>query len=170
MTSIMGAGFSIVFVLDGRRQKVRVRAMRGHPGFWVACRSPGALSDPLTVDVPGLGEALAVFCFEEEARLYMGYGDDGLHPCPVDPSELAALLRGPWSRFDRVTLDPMPGKDAGLMLRLASTRREDLLDHVVRKYGLGWRDGGGSFPRRGRHSLGYTRPDIGLVGGPPASE
>ena len=148
MPSIMGARFSIVFVLDGRRRKVRVRAMRGHPGFWVACRSPDALSDPLTVDVPGLGEALAVFCFEEEARRYMGYGGDGLHPCPVDPSELAALLLGPWSRFDRVTLDPMPGRDAGLMLRLASTRREGLLDHVVRKYGLGWRDGGGPLPEK----------------------
>jgi hypothetical protein len=115
--------------------------MRGLPQFWVACRSPEAPSDALTVSVPGLGEALTVLCFEEEARLYLGYGDHGLRPCPVGPGELMALLLGSWSRFARITLDPMPGRDVGLMLRLASTRREDFLDHLVRKYGLGraWR-------------------------------
>jgi hypothetical protein len=146
--------------------------MRGFPGFWVACRSPEALSDPLTVSVPGLGEALAVFCFEEEARLYMDYEDDGLRPCPVGPGELVDLLLGPWSRFDRITLDPMPGKGTGLMLRLASTHRDDFLDHLVHKYGLGRKSHNGDppTPRRGRHYPGYTRPDTGLVGGPPAPE
>jgi hypothetical protein len=146
--------------------------MRGLPGFWVAYQSPEALSDPLTVSVPGLGEALAVFCFEEEARLYMGYGDDDLRPCPVGTVELVDLLLGPWSRFDRITLDPMPGRGTGLMLRLASTRRDNFLDHVVYKYGLGGRahDGDPPTPRRGRHTSGYMRRDTGLVGGPPAPE
>ena len=146
--------------------------MRRPPGFWVACRSPEALSDPLTVSVPGLGEALAVFCFEEEARLYMGYGDDRLHPHPVGPGELVELLLGPWSRFDRITLDPMPGRGTGLMLRLASTHRHAFLDHLVHKYGQGRGAYGGDPPtlRTGRHSPGYTRPDADLVGGPPAPE
>jgi hypothetical protein len=128
--------------------------------------------DPLTVSVPGLGEALALFCFEEEARLYIGYGDDGLRPCPVGPGELVELLLGPWSRFDRITLDPMPGRDAGLMLRLASTCRNDFLAHVVHKYGLrrGAYGGDSPVPRIGRHNPGYTRPDTGRVGGPPAPE
>jgi hypothetical protein len=149
-----------------------VTAMRGLPGFWVACRSPEALSDPLTVSVPGLGEALAVFCFEEEARLYMGYGDEDLRPCPVGIAELVDLLLGPWSRFDLVTLDPMPGRGTGLMVRLASTYRDNFLHHVVHKYGLGLRahDSDPSTPRRGRHIPGYKRPDAGLVGGPPAPE
>ena len=122
--------------------------MRGLSGFWVACPSPEAPSDPLTVSVPGLGEALAVFCFEEEARLYMGYGNDGLCPCPVGPDELVALLLGSWARFDLITLDPMPGKEVGLMLRLASTRREDFLGHLVRKYGLGQGVTAGHPPRK----------------------
>ena len=117
--------------------------MRGLPGFWVACRSPEALSDPLTVSVPGLGEALAVFCF----------------------------LLGPWSRFDLITLDPMPGKGTGVMLRLASTHRDDFLGHLVHKYGLGAYDGDPPrTSRSGRHNLGHTRPDAGLVGGQPAQE
>jgi hypothetical protein len=167
----MGVRTSSVTVLGGRR-KERVAAMRRLPGFWVACRSSEALSDPLTVSVPGLGEALAVFCFEEEARLYIGYGDDGLRPCPVGTVELVDLLLGPWSRFDLVTLDPMPGRGTGLMLRLASTRRDDFLDYVVHKYGLGRKSHNGDSPtlRRGRHHPEYTRPDTGLVSGPPALE
>jgi hypothetical protein len=146
--------------------------MRRLPGFWVACRSPDVLSDPLTVSVPGLGEALAVFCFEDEARLYMAYGDGGLCPFPVGPGELVELLLGPWSRFDRITLDPMPGRGTGLMLRLASTHRRDFLDHLVRKYGLGRGAYGGDppAPRIGRPNPGYTRPDTDLVGGSPAPE
>jgi hypothetical protein len=145
--------------------------MRRLPRFWVACRSSEAPSDPLTVSVPGLGEALAVFCFEEEARFYIGYGDNGLRPCPVGPGELVELLLGPWSRFDRITLDPMPGKDTGLMLRLASTHRDHFLDHLVHKYCLGrGAYGDPPTPRIERHKPGYTRPDTGLVGGPPAPE
>ena len=146
--------------------------MRGPPKFWVASRSSEALSEPLTISVPGLGEALAVFCFEEEARLYMGYGDDDLRPCPVGPGELVALLLGPWSRFDRITLDPMPGRGTGLMLRLASTHRRDFLDHLVCKYGLGRGSYGGDppTPRTGRYTPGYTRPDTDLVVGPPVPE
>jgi hypothetical protein len=168
----MGVRSSSAIVLGGYRRKERVTAMRRLPGFWVACRSPEVLSNPLTVSVPGLGEALAVFCFEEEARLYMAYGDGGLYPCPVGPGELVALLLGPWARFDRITLDPMPGRDTGLMLRLASTHRHDFLYHLTRKYGLGGGAYGGDppTPRTGRRTLGYTRPDTGLVGGPPSPE
>jgi hypothetical protein len=146
--------------------------MRGLPRFWVACRSPEVLWDPLTVSVPGFGEALAVFCFEEEARLYIGYGDDGLRPCPMGPGELVELLLGPWSRFDRITLDPMPGPGTGLMLRLASTRRRDFLAHLVHKYGLdvGAHGGDPPTPRTRWHTPGYQRPDAGLVGGSPAPE
>ena len=108
--------------------------MRVLPGFWVACRSSEA---PLTVRVTGLGEALAVFCFEEEAALYLGYEHDDLRPLPVGPDELMVLLLGSWSRFDLVTLDPMSGDDAGVMRRLASMHRDDFLDYLVRKHGFG---------------------------------
>ena len=142
--------------------------MRERPGFWVACRSPEACVDPLAVGVPGLGEALALFCFEEEAGLYLDYKNEGLRPWPVGPDELVALLLGSWSRFELVTLDPIPQDDAGIMLRLATMRREDLLDHLVAGHGLWIRDRGTQTAREGGH-LGYARPDRGLVGGPPAS-
>ncbi|HVD44786.1 MAG TPA: hypothetical protein VNB92_05495 [Rubrobacter sp.] len=113
--------------------------MRGLPGFWVACRNPEALSDPLAVSVPGLGEALALFCFEEEAMFYLGYEGDGLCPCPVGPDELTGLLLRSWSRFDLITLDPMPENGAGVMLRLASMRRDDFLNYLASRCGLGQR-------------------------------
>ena len=146
--------------------------MREHPGFWVACREPEARLNPLTVSVPGLGEALAVFCFEEEAMLYLGCGEDGLHPFPVSPDELVVLLLGLWSSFELVTLDPMPENGAGIMRRLASMRRDDFLNYLVSRCGLGQRTCSAA-PQalsRGRVDFGYTRPDPGLVGGSPAPE
>jgi hypothetical protein len=106
--------------------------MEEHPRFWVVGQAHRDGLKPLTVGVPGLGEALAVFGFEEEALLYLGlrYWDD-LHPRPVYSDELVALLLGTWSRFALIALDPMPEDDAGIMLRLASIRREDFLDFLI---------------------------------------
>lgn len=146
--------------------------MRELPGFWVVCRSPEVPSDPLTVSVPGLGEALVVFCFEEEALLYLGYEDGDLRPCPVRSNELMVLLLGAWSRFELVTLDPMPHNDAGFMLRLASMHRDDFLDHLVCKHGLWPRAHADDLrtQREGGSDVEYTSPDPGLVSGPPAPD
>ena len=111
--------------------------MRELPGFWVACRRPEDLTDPLTISVPGFGDALALFCFEDEAELYLGYANDSLRPRPVAPDELVVLLLGYWSCFELITLDPLPGSDAGSMLRLASMRRDDFLRHLMYKQGFG---------------------------------
>lgn len=107
--------------------------MRECQSFWIACQKRGTCLDPLTVDVPGLGESLAVFCFEEEAMLYLGYGDEDLRLKRVGPGELVDLLRGFWARFELITLDPMPEDDAGVMLRLASIHRDDFLNYLLGK-------------------------------------
>ena len=145
--------------------------MRERPAFWVACRDPHALLDPLTLDVPGLGEALAVFCFEEEAALYLGFGDEDLYLRPVGVDELMVLLLGSWSRFEAVTLDPMPQRGAGVMVRLASMHRDDFLDNLLRRRSRGRRACHGS-QQAGREGggLGFTRPDPGVVGGSSAPE
>jgi hypothetical protein len=124
------------------------------------------------VSVPGLGEALAVFCFEEEAELYLRYGDGGLRPLAFDLDGLVALLLGRWSRFDLVTLDPMPQNDAGIMLRLACMGRDAFLDYLMTDGGPGrrMRAHGPHTTRKGGRRFGYTRPDPGLVGGSPARE
>lgn len=146
-------------------------AVREQPVFWMACRKPDALLDPLTLDVPGLGEALAVFCFEEEAALYLGYGDKDLGLRPLGLDELMMLLLGSWSRFESVTLDPMPQRGAGVMLRLASMRRDDFLDYLLYRHGRErWACQGSRRDRIREGNLGYTRPDPGLVGGSSTAE
>lgn len=89
-----------------------------HTGFWVLCEVHESESDPLTAS-PGLGEALAVFGFGEEALLYeLLSGKEGeRRAIPVDTAELSALLSGPWFRFERVTLVPLPGPGLGLVDR-----------------------------------------------------
>jgi hypothetical protein len=107
--------------------------MNGHPRFWVVCREHEDELLPLTVSVPGLGEALAVFGFEDEALLYLAssYGEDDLRARSIASGELLAHLDGCWSRFELITLDPMPQDDTGIMLGLASMHRDDFLDLLL---------------------------------------
>jgi hypothetical protein len=102
---------------------------------WVVCRS--SLGGPLAVSVPDLGEALAVFSFEEEADLYLllngtvgNVARDDPWAWSVSSHALLALLRTQWSHFEWVVLDPMPERDARFMLRLASVRRDDFVDSL----------------------------------------
>lgn len=114
-----------------------MRFARGQPGFWVICRGSSYGPVPLAMYVPNLGEALAVFSFEEEADLYLllsgaigSAARDELRAWPVSSNALLALLYAPWSRFEWVVLDPMPERDAEFMLRLASVRRDDFVDFL----------------------------------------
>jgi hypothetical protein len=129
---IIRVGLSSGAYLEGAWSGI-VERMEVHPRFWVLCREHIDELEPLAVSVPTLGEALAVFGFEEEALLYLSsrYGDGDLHPRPLASDELVALLLGSWSRFELVALDPMPEDDVGIMLRLASIRREDFLDFLL---------------------------------------
>jgi hypothetical protein len=98
-----------------------------HPGFWVLCERYEEISDPLTVFLPDLGEALAVFNFAEEALLYalLSNGGGDRRATLMDVAGLSALLSGPWSRFEWVALDPLP--NPGLLNRPASMDREAFL-------------------------------------------
>ena len=102
----------------------------GSRGFWVVWATRGGRRGPLTVDLPGLGEAVAVFSFEEEASLYLRLrGEEpseagGLRAMRVSGPRLLELLSGRWSGFGSVALDPMPELDAGTLLPLTTTSRE----------------------------------------------
>jgi hypothetical protein len=100
-----------------------------HPEFWVLCEEHEGGSDPLTVVLPGLGEALAVFSFGEEALLYalLSGGRSDRWVTLVNAAELSALLSGPRSRFEQVALDPLPGPSSGFVNRPASMDRDTFL-------------------------------------------
>lgn len=97
----------------------------GSPGFWVACAGPKDLDGPLSIGPSGTDEAVAVFSFEDEARLYLSLegGGDGLRPIRVSSPQLLALLSGGWSGFRSVALDPLPGPNLGALPAVTSRRR-----------------------------------------------
>jgi len=79
--------------------------------------------DVLTIHTEDGAEALAVFDFEEEARVYLdtrfGASREGWEARQTWPGELASVLFGPCSTAKWVALDPTPeaveeGKSAGL--------------------------------------------------------
>lgn len=119
-----------------------VSASEGTHEFWVVCEEPEDLAAPLTVDLPGLGEALAVFGFEEEALLYPGLAStDDLRARRLPAAGLLALLLGRWSRFGSVALDPIPQLDADLTLPLTTMSRARFVRFLASYQG-----GGVGFP------------------------
>ena len=99
---------------------------RMSPGFWVVC--PEHFGGPLAVDLPGLGRAVALFSFEDEALLYLGLrgraGTDGRLARRVSRAGLLTLLSGRWAGYRSVALDPIPELDAGTLLPLTTTSRQ----------------------------------------------
>ena len=79
--------------------------------------------DVLTIRLGGSAEALAVFTFEEQARVFLdsrfGATGEGWEARQTWPGELASVLCGPCSAAKEVALDPLPeavekGESAGL--------------------------------------------------------
>jgi len=100
--------------------------------FWVVC--PEGFRRPLTVDLPDLGRAVALFSFEEEALLYLGLrGEeetDGLRARRVSGAGLLRLLSSRWAGYRSVALDPIPELDAGTLLPLTTTSRERFVRYL----------------------------------------
>ena len=103
-----------------------VTSERVSPGFWVVC--PEDFCRPVAVDLPGLGRAVALFSFEEEALLYLdlrGWDESGgLRVRRVSGAGMLTLLSGRWAGYRSVALDPIPKLDAGTLLPLTTTSRE----------------------------------------------
>ena len=79
----------------------------------------------------GSGEALPVFGFEDEARMYLSLlgreGEWEIRQARVE--ELARLLRGPYAGVGKVALDPVPaGVNSSGPLDVAWRSREDFLE------------------------------------------
>ena len=96
--------------------------------FWVLARDGDV--DLMTLSDGSGGEALPVFGFEQEAKLYLRLlgreGEWGLQETTV--GKLAPLLRGPLSGVGMVALDPVPeGVNSSGPLDVAWPSREDFL-------------------------------------------
>jgi hypothetical protein len=101
-----------------------MRAIKGagRPHWLIAKHGVSGL-DVLTIHLGGGAEVLAVFTFEEEARVFLdsrfGASGEGWEARQTWPGELTSVLCGPCSAAKRVALDPPPeaveeGESAGL--------------------------------------------------------
>ena len=53
------------------------KRLRPHAAFWLIVADGDECSDALTLDLPGCGEALEVFCHSEEAEMFLRLGQLG---------------------------------------------------------------------------------------------
>ena len=90
---------------------------------WLIAKHGISGMDVLTIHLGDGAEALAVFTFEDEARVFLdsrfGASGAGWETRQTWPGELASVLLGPCSAAKRVALDPPPeavekGESAGL--------------------------------------------------------
>jgi hypothetical protein len=76
-------------------------------------------------------EALPVFSFEDEAKMFFELGtSDGWRVRETAAGELISILYGPCAGVRRVALDPLPGPDAALA-SLVSMGREAFMESLL---------------------------------------
>ena len=90
----------------------------------------------LTIHLGDGAEALAVFTFEEQARVFLdsrfGASGEGWEARQTWPGELASVLLGPCSAAKRVTLDPSPeAAEKGESAGLRAVDRDDFLEMLL---------------------------------------
>ena len=99
---------------------------------WLITKHGVGGMDALTVDLGGGKEALAVFTFEEETRMFLdfrlGAPVEGWKARQTWPGELASVIYGPCSAVRKVVLDPLPESvDRWRSVGLQALDRSDFL-------------------------------------------
>ena len=103
--------------------------------FWLIFAEEHQLVHPLTVALPGGGEALAVFSSEEEAEMFLWLGTygGGWRTRETSTGEVISLLYGPCSEARSVSLDPFPEMLADGLTGLVALDRGRFLERVARR-------------------------------------
>ena len=94
--------------------------------FWLIVSHRTGGMEVLRITLASGGEAVAVFGFEEEARMYLELGvpGDEWRARATTAGELASVLYGPCADVGRVVLDPLPSPFAEAPSDLVSMGRE----------------------------------------------
>jgi len=86
----------------------------------------------LTTGLPSGEEALPVFSFEDEAKMFLEFGAfDGWRVGETTAGELTSILFGPCVGVPRVALDPLPGPEAAALACLVSMERETFMGSLL---------------------------------------
>lgn len=86
-----------------------------------------------TLDLDDEGEALPVFSFEDEARMFLSLEalGDGWRLRKTTAGELKEMLMGSLAGVEFVSLDPLPELVYRRMISLVSVRREQFVGGFV---------------------------------------
>ena len=104
------------------------------PAYWLITRNENGRIEVLTIHLGEGEEALALFSFEEEAQMYLGFeaSGDGWRTRETRAGELVLVLFGLCAHVGCVTLDPLPQVVADETVGLLGLDRKsfvrDLLD------------------------------------------
>ena len=103
---------------------------------WLIAKHGVSGMEVLTIHLGDGAEALAVFTFEEEARVFVdsrfGASGEGWEARQTWPGELASVLCGPCSAAKRVALDPPPeAVEEGASARLRAVDRDHFLGMLL---------------------------------------
>lgn len=112
------------------------------------CRSGVGGLDAMTLPSHG-EEALALFCHEEEAELFLGFlepgnHENGWHIRESRRGEIASMLCGPFANAKRVVLDPLPSMISEGTLALVSMDRASFVARLLA------RGDAGGWPSQGK--------------------
>src|SRR3712207_5531082 len=99
--------------------------------YWLITKHATSNIDVLTVRVEGSGEALAIFSFEEEARMFLDFrlaaSEEGWCVRQTSVGEVVSVLYGPCSTAKKLVLDPVPKVGGKEMVGLLNMHRNDFL-------------------------------------------
>ena len=102
--------------------------------FYVVFASERRLTHPLTLDLEGGREALAVFSHKEEAEMFLRSSEtagEGWHIRETSAGEVVSLLYGPCCGAKSVALDPLPQLLAEGFLGLVALERSRFVEWVT---------------------------------------
>jgi hypothetical protein len=100
--------------------------------FWLIVKYRTGGMEVLRIKLASGEEALPVFSFEDEARMFFELGtSDGWRVRQTAAGELISILFGPCAGVRWVALDPLPGPDAAALADLVSMRREAFMASLL---------------------------------------
>ena len=100
--------------------------------FWLIVRHDAGQMEAMITDLPSGEEALPVFRFEDEARMYLELGPfDGWRVGETIAGELMSMLIGPCAGVRKVALYPLPGPDAAALACLVSMELEAFMESLL---------------------------------------
>jgi hypothetical protein len=100
--------------------------------YWLIVKQDVGRMKVLTTGLPSGEEALPVFSFEDEAKMFLEFGAfDGWRVGKTTAGELMSMLIGPCVGVRKVALDPLPGPDAAALACLVSMERETFMESLL---------------------------------------